>query len=147
MSIARWQKKLGKLDLELHVLERGVDPVEWWRVFVSPRGLPDEPLYRPPIGVGANVERELAIREAVADCAAKLVELAPEARAYFSRSAPACLPVRALAGAKEALGQRTAPCPTGECGGHRAAHNAAVRRGLRSGLGPPGCKGRQAPAG
>ena len=146
MSVARWQKRLGKLELELSVLERGIDPVESWLVFVSPRGLPAEPRYFPPIGVASNVEREVAIRAAVADCAAKVDTLTPEARVYFSRYAPACLPARARARAKEAPWTAHRPLSHRESGGCRKNHNAAVRRGLLPGLGSPGSKGRQVPA-
>lgn len=87
MSVARWAKRLEKRGLELHILERGPDdgPVESWLVFVRPRGLPAEPRYSPPIGVASDVERELAIRAAAADCVEKLKTLAPEARAYFAK--------------------------------------------------------------
>jgi hypothetical protein len=85
MSVVRWEKRLRKLGLGLRVLERGGGdgPVESWLVFVEPPSLPSEPLYQPPIGVGSDVSREVAIRTATADCVAKLASLAPEARVYF----------------------------------------------------------------
>ena len=72
----RWQKKLDRAGAYAHVLELASGG---WRVLVLPAGMCQEPLYRPPAGLGVALAREEAFKVALREYEAAVATFPTEA--------------------------------------------------------------------